>query len=134
MQRGLFSKVSAHEGNPKWEQGISRMQPLYKKPNEIRSEFARDYNRILHCTAYRRLKHKTQVFFATSHDHVCTRIEHVTHVSSVSYTIANYLGLNTELTNAIAIGHDLGHAPFGHAGEKFLAVCQIKCNTSSAKT
>ena len=120
MQPGLFSKVSTHEGNPKWEHGISRLRLLYQKPNDIRSEFARDYTRILHSTAYRRLKHKTQVFFATRNDHVCTRIEHVTLVASVSYTIANHLGLNTELTNAIALGHDVGHAPFGHAGESFL--------------
>lgn len=120
MQKGLFTKVGAYEGNPKWDENIARMQPIYKKANDIRSEFARDYNRILHSTAYRRLKHKTQVFFATRHDHICTRIEHVTHVGAVSYTIANYLGLNTELTNAIALGHDLGHAPFGHAGEEFI--------------
>ena len=120
MQKGLFTKVGAYEGNPKWDENIARMQPIYKKANDIRSEFARDYNRILHSTAYRRLKHKTQVFFATRHDHICTRIEHVTHVAAVSYTIANYLGLNTELTNAIALGHDLGHAPFGHAGEEFI--------------
>ena len=120
MKRGLFSKVSAHEGNDKWTQATSRIQHMYKKPEDIRSEFARDYTRILHCNAYRRLKHKTQVFFATRNDHVCTRIEHVNHVASVSYTIASFLGLNTELTNAIAIGHDLGHAPFGHAGEEFL--------------
>lgn len=120
MERGLFSRVSACEGNDNWEQYISRVTPIYKKANDIRSEFARDYTRILHSTAYRRLKHKTQVFFATRHDHICTRIEHVNHVASVSYTIASYLGLNTELTNAIALGHDLGHAPFGHTGEEFL--------------
>jgi hypothetical protein len=68
---------------------------------------------IVNCTAYRRLKHKTQVFFAPRNDHICTRIEHVNIVSAVSYTIAKQLGLNTELTDAIAIGHDLGHAPFG---------------------
>lgn len=115
-----FSKVATLEGNPRWEQSIARRNLIYKRENDIRTEFLRDYNRILHCTAYRRLKHKTQVFFATGNDHICTRIEHVNHVSSVSYTIANYLGLNTELTNAIAIGHDLGHAPFGHEGEKIL--------------
>ena len=120
MERGLFRNVSAQEGNPKWNQSIARVKPIYQKQNDIRSEFARDYTRILHSTAYRRLKHKTQVFFATRNDHICTRIEHVNHVASVSYTIANYLGLNTELTNAIAIGHDLGHAPFGHAGEEIL--------------
>lgn len=120
MERGLFQSVSTQEGNPKWRQSISRSKPIYKKTDDIRSEFARDYTRILHSTAYRRLKHKTQVFFATRNDHICTRMEHVNHVASVSYTIAKYLGLNTELTNAIAIGHDLGHAPFGHAGEEFL--------------
>jgi len=120
MERGLFRESGVHEGNLKWKQGISRIHPIYKRVNDVRSEFSRDYTRILHSTAYRRLKHKTQVFFATHNDHICTRIEHVNHVASVSYTIANYLGLNTELTNAIAIGHDLGHAPFGHAGETFL--------------
>ncbi|SDE38173.1 deoxyguanosinetriphosphate triphosphohydrolase family protein [Sporomusa acidovorans] len=120
MKKALFAKVGAHEGNPKWKASISRVTPIYKRTDDIRSEFARDYNRILHSNAYRRLKHKTQVFFATSNDHICTRIEHVNHVASVSYTIANYLGLNTELTNAIALGHDLGHTPFGHAGEEFI--------------
>jgi len=120
MQDKKFSKVATMEGNPRWEQSITRRSVIYKRDNDIRSEFLRDYNRILHSTAYRRLKHKTQVFFATENDHICTRIEHVNHVLSVSYTIANYLGLNTELTNAIAIGHDLGHAPFGHEGEKIL--------------
>lgn len=120
MTNKKFSKVATFEGSPKWEQGIARRKTIYKRDSDIRSEFLRDYSRILHCTAYRRLKHKTQVFFATENDHICTRIEHVNHVSCVSYTIANYLGLNTELTNAIAIGHDLGHTPFGHEGEKIL--------------
>lgn len=120
MEDKKFRNVACAFGNQKYEQSIVRRTPIYKRDNDIRSEFLRDYNRILHCTAYRRLKHKTQVFFATGNDHICTRIEHVNHVSSVSYTIANYLGLNTELTMAIAIGHDLGHAPFGHEGEKIL--------------
>ena len=85
--------------------------------NDGRSPFYRDYTRILHSCAYRRLKHKTQVFFNIDNDHVCTRIEHVNHVESVSYSIAKGLDLDTELTRAIACGHDLGHAPFGHAGE-----------------
>ena len=83
----------------------------------MRSPFARDYTRILHSLAYRRLKHKTQVFFNIDNDHICTRMEHVAHVESVSNTIAKSLGLNDELTKAIAMGHDLGHAPFGHQGE-----------------
>ena len=126
MEQGLFKQVGVYEGNPKWQQGITRCQDMYSRKSDIRSEFARDYTRILHSTAYRRLKHKTQVFFATRHDHVCTRIEHVNHVASVSYTIAQFLGLNKELTNAIDIGHDLGHAPFGHAGEEFLKEILLK--------
>lgn len=121
LRAGKFSEVSINEGNPRWEECIKRHQGMYSRKDDIRSEFARDYNRILHSTAYRRLKHKTQVFFATRNDHICTRIEHVNHVAAVSYTISKYLELNTELTNAIAIGHDLGHAPFGHAGERVLS-------------
>ena len=113
------------ESNPLWEQAVKRFKPLYNRKNDIRSEFFRDYNRILHSTAYRRLKFKTQVFFATKNDHLCTRIEHVNHVAAISKTIAGFIGLNTELTDAIAIGHDLGHAPFGHAGEKIIKeICQ----------
>lgn len=120
MKKELFSKVAVVPGNLRWEPGIVRFDNLYTKEDEIRSEFNRDYNRILHCKAYRRLKHKTQVFYATTNDHICTRIEHVNHVASVSYSIASFLGLNTELTSAIALGHDLGHAPFGHEGENIL--------------
>ena len=90
---------------------------MYQRKNDIRSEYERDYTRILHSLAYRRLKHKTQVFFNIDNDHICTRMEHVQHVESVSCTIAKYLGLNVDLTRAIAMGHDLGHAPFGHEGE-----------------
>ena len=114
---GKFESVAAKEGNEKWENIISRQNKLYKRPEDIRSDFERDYTRILHCNAYRRLKHKTQVFFSPKSDHVCTRIEHVNYVDSISYTIANNLGLNTELTRAISISHDLGHSPFGHKGE-----------------
>ena len=120
MVKKKFTDVSAKLGNPNWGYLIERQEPIYKRENDTRTEFNRDYNRILHCMAYRRLKHKTQVFFAPENEHVCTRIEHVNHVTSISYTIANELGLNTELTNAIAIGHDIGHAPFGHEGEKVL--------------
>ena len=120
LQQGLFSEVSVNENNPKWQSCISRINSIYRKSDDIRSEFARDYNRILHSNAYRRLKHKTQVFYATHNDHVCTRIEHVNHVASISQTLAKYLGLNTELVSSIAIGHDLGHPPFGHVGEKIL--------------
>lgn len=115
-----FKSVSANESNPKWNNMISRQTELYSRNNDMRSEFARDYTRILHSDAFKRLKHKTQVFFSPTNDHICTRIEHVLHVESISNTIASYLGLNTELTKAIAISHDLGHSPFGHSGEKIL--------------
>ena len=116
-----FKEYSATPNNPNWEKIIKREKEIYKRENDMRSEFERDYTRILHCNAYRRLKHKTQVFFSPENDHVCTRIEHVMHVESVSYTISKYFGLNTELTKAIATGHDIGHSPFGHAGERILS-------------
>jgi len=120
VQKGKFFNVSMFETHQDWQLSIARNQELYGRDDDIRTEFGRDYTRILHSTAYRRLKHKTQVFFATQNDHVCTRIEHVNHVASVGFTIAQYLGLNTELVRAIATGHDLGHAPFGHHGEVVL--------------
>ena len=86
-----FKDVAATPNNPKWKNMISRNKPLYSRGNDIRSEFERDYTRIIHSTAYRRLKHKTQVFFSPENDHICTRIEHVNHVDSISYTIANNL-------------------------------------------
>lgn len=116
----LFENVSANPNNEKWANMIKREASIYDRSGDIRSDFERDYTRILHCDAFKRLKHKTQVFFSPSNDHICTRIEHVSHVESISHTIASYLGLNTELTKAIAIAHDLGHSPFGHAGEKIL--------------
>lgn len=121
--QGKFEKEAATEENPKWEKLIKRETPLYQRKNEIRTQFERDYTRILHSNAYRRLKHKTQVFFSPKNDHICTRIEHVNYVESISCVIAKYLGLNVELTKAIAVAHDIGHAPFGHKGEKIL--CQI---------
>ena len=119
--KNSFKDFAMNENNPKWNNVISRIAPLETRKTDIRSSFDRDYTRIIHSNAYRRLKHKTQVFFSPENDHICTRIEHVTHVESISYTIASYLGLNTELTKAIAVGHDLGHSPFGHEGEKILS-------------
>ena len=119
--KNLFKNYSANENNPKWNQMIKRENSLYTKQGDIRSPFERDFNRILHTNAYNRLKHKTQVFFSPENDHISTRIEHVNYVESISYTISNYLGLNSELTRAIACGHDVGHGPFGHKGEKVLS-------------
>nr|MCR5147004.1 HD domain-containing protein [Clostridia bacterium] len=122
----LFSKVAAFPENEKWTNMIKREKPIYDRDGDLRSEFARDYTRILHSDAFKRLKHKTQVFFSPSNDHICTRIEHVSHVESISNTIASYLGLNTELIKAIATAHDLGHSPFGHAGEKILNKISVR--------
>lgn len=119
--RNSFENLKLNQNNPKWGNAIKREQELYFRNSDVRSEFERDYDRIINSNAYKRLKHKTQVFFSPQNDHICTRIEHVTHVESISYTIANYLGLNTELTKAIATGHDMGHSPFGHKGEKILS-------------
>ena len=115
-----FSSVAATPSNPNWNNLISRKDELYKKENDVRSEFERDYDRIIYCNAYRRLKHKTQVFFLPKNDHICTRIEHVNNVDATSYTIAKALGLNTTLTRSISISHDIGHSPFGHKGEQIL--------------
>lgn len=119
--KNSFILEAANNKNSKWEMIISRVAPLYSRNNDIRSDFERDYTRIIHSNAYRRLKHKTQVFFSPQNDHICTRIEHVNHVESISYTIAHYLGLNVELTRAISVAHDLGHSPFGHRGETVLS-------------
>lgn len=120
MAMNALRDVAAFSGNPHYPELIQRCSPLYQREGDVRSPFQRDYTRILHSLAYRRLKRKTQVFFNVANDHICTRIEHVQHVESVSHAIASYLGLNTELTCAIATAHDLGHAPFGHQGESIL--------------
>ncbi len=117
-----FENVAMSETNEKWKEAIKRQDELYSHGlSSLRTEFDRDYTRIINSNAYKRLKHKTQVFFSPENDHICTRIEHVNLVESVSYTIASYLGLNTELTKAIAVAHDLGHSSFGHQGEKILS-------------
>ena len=106
-KKGKFEKVACtYENGFLWDACIKRETQLYEKKNDVRSPFARDYTRILHSYAYRRLKHKTQVFFDIDNEHICTRMEHVSHVDSVSGTIASELGLNTELTKAISIGQD----------------------------
>ena len=116
-----FETVAMMQNKHKKKNAIKREEELYSRNNEIRTDFERDYTRVINCNAYRRLKHKTQVFFSPESDHICTRIEHVAHVESISYTIARYLGLNTELTKAIATAHDIGHSPFGHEGERILS-------------
>jgi len=89
-------------------------------PCELRTDFQRDRDRILHSKAFRRLKHKTQMMFAPGGDHYRTRLTHTLEVSQVARTLARALELNEDLTEAVALGHDLGHTPFGHAGERTL--------------
>ncbi len=98
----------------------SRGRHLPETPCDIRTCFQRDRDRILHCKSFRRLKHKTQVFLAPVGDHYRTRLTHTLEVSQIARTIARALRLNEDLTEAIALGHDLGHTPFGHAGEAVL--------------
>lgn len=103
----------------------SKGREKYMEPCTIRSCYQRDRDRILHCKSFRRLKHKTQVFLAPEGDHYRTRLTHTLEVSQIARTIAKGLWLNEELTEAIALGHDLGHTPFGHAGEKVLnKICE----------
>jgi dGTPase len=99
-------------------QSKGRLRP--EKEGEIRTCFQRDRDRIIHSKSFRRLKHKTQVFLAPKGDHYRTRLTHVLEVSQIARTIARALRLNEDLTEAIALGHDLGHTPFGHAGEAIL--------------
>ncbi len=108
---------------------FGRIVPEEKCP--IRTDYERDGNRILYSMEFRRLRHKTQVFFNAKNDHICTRMEHVLNVGSIAVTIARTLNLNQDLTYAIALGHDLGHAPFGHSGERVLDKCMRKVNSTA---
>jgi dGTPase len=98
----------------------SQGRPLPEEECPLRTVFQRDRDRIIHSKAFRRLKHKTQVFLSPTGDHYRTRLTHTLEVSQIARTISRALGLNEDLTEAIALGHDLGHTPFGHAGEEVL--------------
>lgn len=93
---------------------------LPETESDLRTCYQRDRDRIIHCKAFRRLKHKTQVFLSPESDHYRTRLTHTLEVAQIARTIARALRLNEDLTEAIALGHDLGHTPFGHAGERAL--------------
>lgn len=101
----------------------SRGRKRPEAPSPLRTEYQRDRDRILHTKAFRRLKHKTQVFIAPQQDHFVTRLTHTLEVAQVARTIARALNLNEDLAEAAALGHDIGHGPFGHAGEEALAEC-----------
>ncbi len=99
---------------------------FYEKENSIRSPYQRDRDRIVHSSSFRRLKHKTQVFVNTEGDHYRTRLTHSMEVSQIARTLARSLGLNEDLAETLSLSHDLGHTPFGHAGEGALNECMKK--------
>jgi len=103
----------------------SKGRPRYEEPRieDVRTCYQRDIDRIVHCKAFRRLVHKTQVFLQPEGDHYRTRMTHTLEVARIASTITRALGLNEDLAEAIAMGHDLGHTPFGHAGEVALTKC-----------
>ena len=103
-----------------------RLHPEEPDAADMRTNFQRDIDRIVHCKSFRRLMHKTQVFLQPEGDHYRTRMTHTLEVARIARTIARALSLNEDLTEAAAMGHDLGHTPFGHAGEKALSECTGK--------
>lgn len=102
-------------------------QRRFAKENDVRGPYFRDATAIIHSESFRRLKHKTQVFFSPSNDHICTRIDHVQHVSSIAQTLCKAFDFDTELANSIGLAHDLGHAPFGHVGERIISKLKQEC-------
>ena len=105
------------------DQSKGRPEPEGEREHDVRTCFQRDTDRIVHCKAFRRLMHKTQVFLQPEGDHYRTRLTHTLEVSRIARTITQALGLNEDLAEAISLGHDLGHTPFGHAGEDALTKC-----------
>ena len=105
---------------------VSKGRFYKEKKTSLRSDFQRDRDRIIHSTAFRRLKHKTQVFVNTSGDHFRTRITHSLEVSQIARTLSKFFNLNEDLSETLSLAHDLGHTPFGHAGEEALNDCMSK--------
>ncbi len=118
--RGFLEERERHLSPFASKSVLSRGRMRIETPSSIRLEFQRDRDRILHCNSFRRLKHKTQVFVSPIGDHYVTRLTHTLEVSQIARTISRALNLNEDLTEAIALGHDLGHTPFGHIGEEVL--------------
>ncbi|MDC1125251.1 dNTP triphosphohydrolase, partial [Pelagibacteraceae bacterium] len=102
---------------------VSKGRFKIEKKTTLRNDFQRDRDRIIHSTAFRRLKHKTQVFVNTSGDHFRTRITHSLEVSQIARTLSKFFNLNEDLSETLSLAHDLGHTPFGHAGEEALNDC-----------
>lgn len=116
MEQWETEFLSPYASLSKNSEGRDREEP----PCDIRPVYQRDRDRILHCKSFRRLKHKTQVFLTPQGDHYRTRLTHTLEVAQIARTIAKALRLNEDLTEAVALGHDLGHTPFGHVGESVL--------------
>jgi dGTPase len=116
MSEEREESLSPHAVKSRFSKGRER----YEEPDPVRTAFQRDRDRIIHSKSFRRLKHKTQVFIAPLGDHYVTRLTHTLEVAQIARTIARALNLNEDLTEAIALGHDLGHTPFGHWGEDLL--------------
>ena len=112
----------------------SRGREREETPCPYRTVYQRDRDRVIHSKSFRRLKHKTQVFLAPGGDHYRTRLTHTLEVSQIARTIAMALRLNEDLTEAIALGHDLGHTPYGHAGESASSVLSEKSTSSLGNT
>ena len=117
LEENEYMILSPYAAHSRESQGRDRKEPLC----DMRTEYQRDRDRIIHCKSFRRLKHKTQVFLAPEGDHYRTRLTHTLEVSQIARSISRALKLNEDLTEAAALGHDLGHTPFGHAGERALA-------------
>ncbi len=115
LERASLSTWATTSSESKGRDGL-------EEPDRLRTVFQQDRDRILHCKAFRRLKHKTQVFIAPEGDHFRVRLTHTLEVAQIARTIARALRLNEDLVEAIAVGHDLGHTPFGHVGEEALSV------------
>ena len=118
MQKKLIGKLSKFA-----VPFVSKGRFFREKKTNLRNDFQRDRDRIIHSTAFRRLKHKTQVFVNTSGDHFRTRITHSLEVSQIARTLSKYFNLNEDLSETLSLAHDLGHTPFGHAGEEALNDC-----------
>lgn len=129
IEEGFFSPYATKSKDTK---GRSREE----QPCEMRTDFQRDRDRIIYCKAFRRLKNKTQVFFSPEGDHYITRLTHTLDVAQIARSLARALALNEDLAEATALGHDLGHTPFGHSGERILnklAPCGFKHNVQSVR-